>query len=46
MKTFKIELTNEKANLTVYLPDVSPEMPRMKIRPGVLVVERKSNVRK
>ncbi len=38
MKTFKIELTNEKANLTVYLPDESPEMGRMKIRPGVLVI--------
>lgn len=38
MKTFKIELTNEKANLTVYIPDASAEMPRMKIRPGVLVI--------
>ncbi len=38
MKTFKIELTNEKANLTVYIPDASPEMGRMKIRPGVLVI--------
>lgn len=38
MKTFKIELTNEKANLTVYIPDESPEMGRMKIRPGVLVI--------
>ena len=38
MKTFKTELTNEKANLTVYLPDESPEMGRMKIRPGVLVI--------
>ena len=38
MKTFRIELTNEKANLTVYIPDASPEMPRMKIRPGVLVI--------
>ncbi len=38
MKTFKIELTNEKANLIVYLPDSSPEMGRMKIRPGILVI--------
>ena len=38
MKTFKIELTNEKANLTVYIPDESKEMGRMKIRPAVLVI--------
>lgn len=38
MKVFEIKLTNELAKLTVYLPDNSPEMPHMSIRPSVLVI--------
>ncbi len=38
MKIFEIKLTNELANLTVYLPDKSREMPHLDIRPGVLVI--------
>ena len=38
MKIIEIKLTNELARLTVYLPDKSPEMPYMDIRPGVLVI--------
>lgn len=38
MKIIEVKLTNELAKLTVYLPDKSPEMPYMDIRPGVLVI--------
>lgn len=38
MKVFEIKLTNEPAKLTVYLPDKSPEMPHMDVRPAVLVI--------
>lgn len=38
MKVFEVKLTNELAKLTVYLPDKSPEMPHMDIRPAVLVI--------
>lgn len=38
MKIIEIKLTNELARLTVYLPDKSPEMPYMDVRPGMLVI--------
>lgn len=38
MKIIEIKLANELAKLTVYLPDKSPEMPYMDIRPAVLVI--------
>lgn len=38
MKIIEIKLTNELARLTVYLPDKSPEMAHMDIRPAVLVI--------
>ena len=38
MKTFEINLKNEGASLTVYLPEPSPEMPQLENRPGVLVI--------
>jgi acetyl esterase/lipase len=38
MKIIEIKLTNELASLTVYLPDKSPEMPHMDVRPGMLVI--------
>lgn len=38
MKIIEIKLTNELARLTVYLPDKSPEMSHMDIRPAVLVI--------
>lgn len=38
MKIIEIKLTNELASLTVYLPDKSPEMPYMDVRPGMLVI--------
>lgn len=38
MKTFELKLKNDGVTLTVYLPDASREMPRMAIRPGILVI--------
>lgn len=38
MKIFELKLKNEGVTLNVYLPDASKEMPRMAVRPGVLVV--------
>ncbi len=38
MKTFELKLKNEGVTLTVYLPDASREMPRMAVRPGMLVI--------
>lgn len=38
MKFFEIKLTNALANLTVYLPDSSKEMPQSAVKPGVLVI--------
>lgn len=38
MKFFEIKLTNALANLTVYLPDFSKEMPQSAVKPGVLVI--------
>ncbi len=38
MKTFELKLRNDGATLTVYLPDASREMPRMAIKPAILVI--------
>ncbi len=38
MKTFELKLKNDGVTLTVYLPDASREMPRMALRPGMLVI--------
>ncbi|MBE6771260.1 MAG: alpha/beta hydrolase [Ruminococcaceae bacterium] len=38
MKIFELKLKNEGVTLNVYLPDASKEMPRMAVRPGVLVI--------
>ena len=38
MKTFELKLKNDGVTLTVYLPDASREMPRMAVRPGMLVI--------
>ena len=38
MKFFEIKLTNALANLSVYLPDFSKEMPQSAVKPGVLVI--------
>ena len=38
MKTFELKLKNDGVTLTVYLPDASREIPRMAIKPGVLVI--------
>lgn len=38
MKVFELKLRNDGVTLTVYLPDVSREIPRMAIKPGILVI--------
>ena len=38
MRNFTVELNNEGASLTAYLPDLSPEMPHMNSRRAVLVI--------
>lgn len=38
MKIFELKLKNDGVTLTAYIPDASKEMPRMAVRPAVLVI--------